>query len=41
MNRSGVPFLAALPVTFILAALAGIVLERTLYQRRYRASHLD
>jgi branched-chain amino acid transport system permease protein len=41
MNRMGVPFLAALPAAFILAALAGVVLERTLYQRLYRASHLD
>ena len=41
MTRAGVPFLAALPLAFIAAAVAGIVLERTLYQRLYRASHLD
>jgi branched-chain amino acid transport system permease protein len=41
MNLAGVPFLAALPLAFIVAALAGVVLERTLYQRLYRASHLD
>lgn len=41
MNRLGVPFLAALPLAFAIAALAGIVLERALYQRLYRASHLD
>jgi branched-chain amino acid transport system permease protein len=41
MNRLGVPFLAALPLAFVAAALAGLVLERTLYQRLYRASHLD
>jgi branched-chain amino acid transport system permease protein len=41
MTRAGVPFLATLPVAFIVAAAAGIVLERTLYQRLYRASHLD
>jgi branched-chain amino acid transport system permease protein len=41
MSRMGVPFLAALPAAFLLAALAGVVLERTLYQRLYRASHLD
>ncbi len=41
MSRAGVPFLATLPVAFVVAALAGIVLERTLYQRLYRASHLD
>ncbi|HEY3180140.1 MAG TPA: branched-chain amino acid ABC transporter permease [Casimicrobiaceae bacterium] len=41
MTRAGVPFLAALPLAFVAAAVAGIVLERTLYQRLYRASHLD
>jgi branched-chain amino acid transport system permease protein len=41
MTRLGVPFLLTLPIAFIVAALVGIVLERTLYQRLYRASHLD
>jgi branched-chain amino acid transport system permease protein len=41
MSRAGVPFLATLPVAFIIAAAAGIVLERTLYQRLYKATHLD
>src|SRR4249919_1595269 len=41
MSRAGVPFLATLPVAFVVAAIAGIVLERTLYQRLYRATHLD
>jgi branched-chain amino acid transport system permease protein len=41
MARAGVPFLATLPVAFIVAAAAGIVLERTLYQRLYKAAHLD
>ncbi|EKZ96154.1 branched-chain amino acid ABC transport system permease [Cupriavidus sp. HMR-1] len=41
MNRAGVPFLAALPLAFLGAATAGWVLERTLYRRLYRASHLD
>jgi branched-chain amino acid transport system permease protein len=41
MTRAGVPFLAALPLAFVIAAAAGIVLERTLYQRLYKASHLD
>jgi branched-chain amino acid transport system permease protein len=41
MSRMGVPFLATLPVAFIAAAVVGIVLERTLYQRLYRSSHLD
>jgi len=41
MTRAGVPFLATLPVAFVVAAAIGIVLERTLYQRLYRATHLD
>ncbi|CAG9170757.1 High-affinity branched-chain amino acid transport system permease protein LivH [Cupriavidus laharis] len=41
MNRSGVPFLLALPVAFAGAAAVGWVLERTLYRRLYQASHLD
>src|SRR5215831_3959702 len=41
MARYGVPFLAALPLAFVLAAALGFVLERTLYQRLYRATHLD
>jgi branched-chain amino acid transport system permease protein len=41
MTRLGVPFLASLPIAFAAAALAGLVLERTLYQRLYRSSHLD
>jgi branched-chain amino acid transport system permease protein len=41
MTRAGMPFLATLPIAFIVSAAAGIVLERTLYQRLYRASHLD
>ena len=41
MNRMGVPFLATLPIAFVAAALVGFVLERTLYQRLYRASALD
>jgi branched-chain amino acid transport system permease protein len=41
MNRAGVPFLATLPVAFLLPALLGVVLERTLYRRLYGASPLD
>ena len=33
MTRAGVPFLATLPVAFVVSAAAGILLERTLYQR--------
>jgi branched-chain amino acid transport system permease protein len=41
MTRAGVPFLASLPVAFIASAAAGIALERTLYRRLYKATHLD
>jgi branched-chain amino acid transport system permease protein len=41
MSRVGVPFLATLPVAFAVAAVVGVVLERTLYQRLYGASELD
>jgi len=41
MNRFGVPFLATLPIAFIVTAGIGFVLERTLYRRLYRASPLD
>jgi branched-chain amino acid transport system permease protein len=41
LDRLGVPFLAALPVVVVVSALAGVVLERTLYRRLYGASHLD
>ena len=41
MTRAGVPFLATLPVAFVIAAIVGILLERTLYVRLYKAPHLD
>jgi branched-chain amino acid transport system permease protein len=41
MQRWGVPFLAALPLAFLATAAAGVVLERLLYRRFYRRSHLD
>ena len=41
MTRAGVPFLATLPIAFIAAAIVGLALERTLFRRLYRASHLD
>lgn len=37
----GVTFLAALPLVFAATALVGVVLERVLYRRLYRAPHLD
>ncbi len=41
MNRLGVPFLAALPIAFVAAGVAGYLLEWLLYRRLYRSSHLD
>ena len=41
MNQMGVPFLASLPIAFVLTAVVGVVLERTLYQRLYKATPLD
>ncbi len=41
LTRAGLPFLATLPLAFIASALAGLVLERLLYRRLYKASHLD
>jgi branched-chain amino acid transport system permease protein len=41
MHRAGWPFLATLPIAFLAAALASVVLERLLYRRLYRSSDLD
>ena len=41
MTRFGVPFLAALPLAFVVPAILGAILERLLYRRLYSASHLD
>jgi branched-chain amino acid transport system permease protein len=41
LSRLGLPFLATLPLAFLAAAVAGLVLERLLYRRLYKASHLD
>ncbi len=41
MTRLGVPFLAALPLAFAVAAVVGALLERALYRRLYRASALE
>jgi branched-chain amino acid transport system permease protein len=37
----GWPFLAALPIAFLAAALVSVMLERSLYRRLYRSSDLD
>src|SRR4030081_3641596 len=41
MTRFGVPFLAALPLAFVITAAIGAVMERLLYRRLYSAAHLD
>ncbi|GAB2180775.1 branched-chain amino acid ABC transporter permease [Denitratisoma sp. agr-D3] len=41
MMRMGMPFLYTLPVAFVATGLMGVVLERLLYQRLYKASPLD
>jgi branched-chain amino acid transport system permease protein len=41
MTRFGVPFLATLPIAFVVIGAAGAVMERTLYRRLYGASPLD
>jgi branched-chain amino acid transport system permease protein len=40
-NELGWPFLATLPMAFLIAGATSVVLERTLYRRLYRASELD
>lgn len=41
MQRMGWPFLACLPVAFIMTAGLGALLERTLYRPMYTKPHLD
>jgi branched-chain amino acid transport system permease protein len=41
VNRLGVPFLASLPLAFLVSAILGIILERTLYMHVYKKPHLD
>lgn len=41
MQRAGVPFLACLPIAFVLVGAAGAVLERLLYRPMYAKPHLD
>ena len=41
MDRAGWPFVATLPAAFIVAAVIGLVLERTLYRHMYGRSHLE
>ncbi len=41
LSRFGVPFLPSLLLSFLASAAVGLVLERLLYRRLYKASHLD
>lgn len=41
MNRWGVPFLATLPIVFVVVGAGGALMERLLYRRLYKSSHLD
>jgi branched-chain amino acid transport system permease protein len=41
MDRMNVPFVACLPAAFVLSAVLGLLLERTLYRHMYGRSHLD
>ena len=41
VNRLGLPFLGALPLAFLLTALIGVALERTLYVHVYAKTHLE
>jgi branched-chain amino acid transport system permease protein len=41
VNNSGWPFFAALPLAFVVSAVIGVALERTLYRHLYTRSHLD
>jgi branched-chain amino acid transport system permease protein len=41
MQKAGVPFLACLPIAFLVSAVLGGVLERTLYRPLYNKPHLD
>jgi branched-chain amino acid transport system permease protein len=41
VNRLGVPFLAALPLAFLVSLALGALLERTLYVHVYAKSHLE
>ena len=41
MDKWGVPFLACLPIAFVVSAALGLLLERTLYVHMYGRSHLE
>ena len=41
LQQFGLPFLTCLPLAFVVTALLGAVLERTIYRPMYGKSHLD
>jgi branched-chain amino acid transport system permease protein len=41
VNRIGIPFALGLVLAFVVTAVTGLILERTLYVHVYRKSHLD
>jgi branched-chain amino acid transport system permease protein len=41
VNRLGLPFLASLPLAFVLTAIVGAAFERTLYVHVYSKTHLE
>ncbi len=41
MQKQGLPFLLCLPIAFVVPALVGAVLERTVYRPMYGKPHLD
>jgi branched-chain amino acid transport system permease protein len=41
VNRFGVPFFLSLPLAFLVAAVIGFVMERTIYVHVYRKPHLE
>ena len=41
VNRLGLSFWAALPLAFVIPAIVGVLMERTLYRHVYARSHLD
>jgi branched-chain amino acid transport system permease protein len=41
MNQAGWPFLATLPVAFVVAGVVSVAFERTLFRRLYQASDLQ
>ncbi len=41
MERAGIPFLATLPLAFLIPAAVGALAERTLYRPMYKRPHLD